>query len=144
MAVSGVKRITLSCLSIFAFLTNVMTSSFAYAAEGGATIEPDEDDTTELARAAQNPIASMISLPFQNNTDFNFCPKDKTLNTTKIQPALPFSLNDDWNVITRNIISVASQPEINPDQDRETGLGNTTFTAFFSKLNHSEKLLTHF
>jgi len=132
MSVLDVKRITLSCLSIFAFLSNVMTSSFAYAVKGDGIIEPGEDETAELARAAQNPVASMISLPFQNNTDFNFGPKDKTLNITNIQPVIPFSLNDDWNVITRTIIPVVSQPEIIPGQDRETGLGDTTFTAFFS------------
>jgi hypothetical protein len=90
------------------------------------------DDTHELAKAAQNPVANMISLPFQNNTDFNRGPKDKTFNTTNIQPVLPFELNDNWNVITRTIIPVVSQPGLTPDQDRETGLGDTTFTAFFS------------
>jgi len=77
MAVSGVKRITLSCLSIFAFLTNVMTSSLAYAAEGDGVIEPYDDEAAEMARAAQNPVASMVSLLFQKNTDFNFCLSDK-------------------------------------------------------------------
>jgi hypothetical protein len=113
-------------------LLSVSFGSLSIASEGDGIIEPGENATEELARAAQNPVASMISLPFQNNTDFNYGPKDKTLNTTNIQPVIPFELNDDWNVITRTIIPVISQPEMMPGQDRETGLGDTTFTVFFS------------
>lgn len=77
----------------------------------------------------------MSSLPFQNNTDFNFGPDDETLSVTNIQPVLPFKLSDDWNLITRTIIPVVSQPGLTPQQDRETGLGDTTFTAFLSPRN---------
>ena len=56
-------------------------------ADGDGIIEPGEGSTEELARAAQNPVASMISLPFQNNTNFSFGPKDKTQNICDIQPA---------------------------------------------------------
>ena len=121
-----------SQLKFYILLVFFLFSVIVSAREGDGIIEPGENATAELARAAQNPIASMISLPFQNNTDFNFGPKDKTLNTMNIQPVIPFSLNDDWNVITRTIIPVVSQPEIIPGQDRETGLGDITFTAFFS------------
>ena len=54
-----------------------------------------DDDVAELARAAQNPIASMISVPFQNNTNFDFGPLEKTQNVLNIQPVIPFELNDD-------------------------------------------------
>ncbi len=116
-------------------LTVLLSASFvslSLAREGDGIIEPGENETEELARAAQNPVASMISLPFQNNTDFNFGPKNKTLTTTNIQPVIPFELNDEWNVITRTIVPIVSQPEILPGQDRETGLGDTTFTVFLS------------
>jgi len=76
-------------------LLSVSFGSLSIASEGDGIIEPGENATEELARAAQNPVASMISLPFQNNTDFNYGPKDKTLNTTNIQPVIPFELNDD-------------------------------------------------
>jgi hypothetical protein len=111
-----------------ALLLFVATSPQPWAAESGT-------DTTSLAKAAQNPVANMISLPFQNNTDFNFGPKNQTLNTLNIQPVMPFQLNDNWNVITRTIIPVVSQPGIIPGDDRETGLGDTTFTAFLSPSN---------
>ncbi len=44
---------------------------------GDGIIEPGENETDELARAVQNPVASMISLPFQNSTNFNFGPLEK-------------------------------------------------------------------
>ncbi len=91
-----------------------------------------DDETAELARAVQNPIANLISLPFQNNTGFDYGPRDKIQNTLNIQPVWPFQLSEDWNLITRTIVPIVSQPSLFSGQDRETGLGDTTFTAFFS------------
>jgi len=76
-------------------------------------LDYDQDgdvDTEDLARAAQNPVASMISLPFQNNTNFDVGPLEKTQNIMNIQPVWPFEMNEDWNLITRTIVPVLSQP----------------------------------
>ena len=89
-------------------------------------------DAAELAKAAQNPIADMISLPFQNNTNFNVGPEKKTQNILNIQPVYPVSLGADWNLITRTIVPLISQPGFAPGQDRENGLGDIQFSAFFS------------
>ena len=105
--------------------------SFAQQVGDGAT-EAGEDEVAELARAAQNPIASMISLPFQNNTNLNFGPLEETQNVLNIQPVIPFELNDDWNLITRTIIPVISQPAFAPGQSTTTGLGDTVLSGFFS------------
>jgi len=118
-------------LGAFASLSLLLVNP-ALAATGDGTIEEHEDDTAELARAVQNPIANLISLPFQMNIDPNYGPRDKPLYTTNIQPVWPFELNEDWNLITRTIIPIVSQPQLRPGQDRETGIGDTTFTAFFS------------
>ncbi len=85
----------------------------------------------ELARKTQNPISDLISLPFQNNTNFNLGPENKTQNILNIQPVWPFSLNENWNLITRTIIPVVSQPGF-MGQSRTNGLGDTFFTAFAS------------
>jgi len=88
---------------------------------------------SELAKQAQNPIANLISLPFQNNTNFGIGPDDETQNILNIQPVWPFSLNDQWNLITRTILPVISQPDVlTGGEGRINGLGDTTFTAFFS------------
>ncbi len=118
---------------LITFLAAIMTLPASAANEDGdGIIEPGENETDELARAAQNPVASMISLPFQNNTNFDVGPQEKTQNIMNIQPVLPFEMNDDWNLITRTIVPVISQPAFTPAQDREFGLGDTVFSAFLS------------
>ncbi len=91
-----------------------------------------QDDSTDLAKAAQNPLASMISLPFQNNSNFDYGPEGGTQNILNIQPVWPFKLNDDWNFVTRTILPVVSVPALTPGDSRTTGLGDTTFTGWFS------------
>ena len=77
-------------------------------------------------------MANLISLPFQNNTNFGTGPDDDTQNILNIQPVWPISVTDDWNVITRTIVPVVSQPGMRSGDDRTNGLGDTTFTAFLS------------
>ena len=48
--------------------------------------QSEEMSEEDLAKKAQNPISSMISLPLQNNTDFDFGPEEGTLNTLNVQP----------------------------------------------------------
>jgi hypothetical protein len=102
------------------------------AEDGDGILEPGENQNTELAKAAQNPVANLISIPFQNNTNFDYGPDDKTQNTLNIQPVIPFELNDDWNLITRTILPIVSNPSLVPGGDRETGIGDTSFSAFLS------------
>lgn len=99
---------------------------------GDGTIKPGEDENDELARAAQNPLASMISVPFQNNTSFRFGPQAGTLNVMNIQPVVPFKLSERVNLITRTILPIISQPGLLPGQGREGGLGDTLFSAWVS------------
>jgi len=76
-----------------------------------------EQSAEELAKAAQNPIANMISLPFQNNTNFNVGPENKTQNILNIQPVIPIKLGPNWNLITRTIMPIISQPAFGPGAD---------------------------
>jgi hypothetical protein len=94
-----------------------------------------EKSAADLAKATQNPLASMISLPFQNNTNFGIGPDDDTQNILNIQPVWPFSLGEDWNFITRTIIPVISQPGVAPGESRTNGLGDVTFTGWVSPKN---------
>ncbi len=114
------------------FTAMLLIAAPAYAEKGDGIIEPGEDEIAELARAVQNPVANLISLPFQNNTTFEFGPQEEPLNVLNIQPVWPFELNQNWNLITRTILPVISQPALSPGQSRITGLGDTNFTAFLS------------
>jgi hypothetical protein len=84
----------------------------------------------ELAKLAQNPVGNLISVPFQNNTNLNVGPDKGTQNILNIQPVIPVSVNEDWNIITRTIVPVISQPL--QDGERTNGIGDTLFTAFLS------------
>ena len=86
----------------------------------------------ELAKMAQNPLANLISVPLQNNTNFGVGPQDGTQNILNIQPVIPVSLNSDWNLITRTIVPVITQPGFLPDQGSTTGLGDIQFSGFLS------------
>jgi len=92
-----------------------------------------EQSQGDLAKQAQNPIANLISLPFQNNTNFGLGPDDEVQNVLNIQPVIPVTLNENWNVITRTIVPILSQPNFYTNgEGRVTGLGDITFSAFFS------------
>lgn len=90
------------------------------------------DDAAALARQAQNPVANLISVPFQLNLNYDTGPLEKPQEVLNIQPVIPVSLNDDWNLITRTILPVISQPAFSPGQSRSNGIGDINFTAFFS------------
>jgi len=90
-------------------------------------------DAGELANKLSNPIASLISVPFQSNFEFGAgTTDDKFKYTMNVQPVIPVSLNDDWNLITRIIVPVAYQEELAPGQGSNWGLGDTTPSLFFS------------
>ena len=92
------------------------------------------DAQSELAKQTQNPLASLISLPFQNNTNFGIGPdEDETQNILNIQPVWPISISENWNLITRTIAPIVSQSDFFTGGDgRVNGLGDITFTAFLS------------
>lgn len=92
-----------------------------------------QQSNAELAKQAQNPIAKLISLPIQYNVNFKLGPdNNKTQSLIKIQPVYPIGLNDDWNLITRMVMPVVSQPSFGSTIDGTFGLGNTTLTGFLS------------
>ena len=73
-----------------------------------------EMSAEELAKLAQNPVGNLISLPFQNNTNLNFGPEKGTQNILNIQPVIPISIDNEWNIITRTIVPVIWMPSLGP------------------------------
>jgi hypothetical protein len=102
-----------------------------------------QQSTEALAAAAQNPVAAMISLPFQNNTFFGAgANHDKTANVLNIQPVLPFTVGD-WNIISRTIAPLIALPSLTaadlgevitagPSSNDPFGLGDINQTFYFS------------
>jgi len=86
----------------------------------------------DLAKLAQNPVGNLISVPFQNNTNFNVGPLNGTQNILNIQPVIPIEVNKDWNVITRTILPLVWQPAFQPGEGDSFGLGDMQLSAFLS------------
>ncbi len=84
--------------------------------EKPATPESEESKTAALAKAAQNPVANLISFPLQNNTNFGIGPYERAQNVLNIQPVIPFHISEKWNLITRTILPVVWQPNDQPTQ----------------------------
>jgi hypothetical protein len=76
-----------------------------------------QESETELAKKTQNPVADLISIPFQNNTGFGIGPNNRTRNDLNFQPVVPFTLNSEWNLITRTILPILKQPTLSPTSD---------------------------
>src|SRR5215204_1539503 len=92
---------------------------------GSAAFAQEQHGTStgDLAKAAQNPIADMISVPLQSNFNTRVGPHDQLQYVLNIQPVVPITLNDEWNLITRWITPLISQPPLTVNGDREFGLG---------------------
>jgi len=128
-------NITFIKLAVGALALVVMATMAAHAQQG-----------EDLREAAQNPIADLISVPFQNNTNFDIGHTDNAQNVLNIQPVYPTHLNANWNLITRPILPVidqppflsgpelrAAEPVVGPEiGETEFGLGDLTPEFFFS------------
>jgi hypothetical protein len=90
-------------------------------------------DAARLAQQLSNPVASLISVPFQFNADARIGPaRDGEKYYLNFQPVIPITLNQDWNLISRTILPFVTQSNIFPGADDQTGLGDTTQSLFFS------------
>ena len=89
-------------------------------------------DSEKLAKETQNPVANLISVPFQNNFNFGLGPNEVTQWVLNVQPVIPVSLSEDWNLITRTVLPVIDQPSIAPGVPSAFGLGDMNPTVFLS------------
>jgi hypothetical protein len=91
--------------------------------------------TEALQKATQNPVASLISVPVQNNSNFGVNPGYRTQNVLNIQPVIPIGISKDWNLLVRGIMPIVYQPVPNAPGTPETGengLGDMVPTFFIS------------
>ena len=129
----------ISTILLCAILTGPV---WAQTADGGTVSKSTEEtqkkpmeNQGDLAKAAQNPVADMVSVPIQSNFNFDYgADRDKAQIVTNIQPVIPISLSKDWNLITRTIIPVI----YTEFPAYQTGLGNVQFTGFLSPAKPSK------
>jgi hypothetical protein len=99
------------------------------------------DGGPDLAQLVQNPIAKVISVPFQNNLNFGVGPDHDPQDVMNIQPVLPIQINEDWNVISRTIIPVDYQPPSSPGGSAVGGVGDINLALYFSPARTSSSLI---
>ncbi len=117
------------CFTV-ARLTAVMVAAAAPSLVGSNAHAQESD--AELAKKLSNPVASLISVPFQMNYDCCYGPEDGGRYTLNVQPVIPVSLNKDWNLIVRTIVPIIQQDRTTDQNGSAFGLGDTTQSFFFS------------
>jgi hypothetical protein len=135
-----IKRGSLFLLSLFLLLNlpAVAQDKPALADKPAATEQQPEaapseaDQAAALQRATQNPVANLISVPVQNNTNFSIGPFDRTQNVLNIQPVIPARLSKNWMLISRIIQPIVWQPYPNQTTGGEFGFGDMNPSFFLS------------
>jgi hypothetical protein len=90
------------------------------------------DDADALAKATQNPVASLISVPIQNNSNFGVGPYNRTQDILNIQPVIPARITENWMLISRIIQPIVWQPDATENTGGEYGIGDMNPTFFLS------------
>ena len=94
------------------------------------TVPPS--NAQELADKLSNPVANMISVPFQNNSDWGIGAHRGSKNTLNFQPVMPIKLNANLNLIARLVLPFVSQRNITDAATTQVGLSDATLTGFFA------------
>src|SRR5450432_2966082 len=89
-------------------------------------------ESSEIAKQAQNPIANLISVPFENDFNPQTGINKQDSYVLQMKPVVPFKLSDEWTLITRTIIPVIQAPDLAPGVDGTTGVGDVQLSLFLS------------
>ena len=117
---------------------NMAALAFSAAMTAGSVIAEERSSDTaqanaaELAKKLQNPIANLISVPVQNNWDVGIGSADAMRFTAYVQPVIPFSVGDDWNLITRTIMPIIHAESAVPGGSSVSGFGDIVQSFFLS------------
>ncbi len=135
--------LTLNTYAMFTIVASANETAM-HDSEGASTLDSTEVsgevDEAEMAKKLANPLAAMISLPMQLTYDQDFG-VDDTGNRflMNVQPVVPISISENWNMISRTILPVITQDELAAGTGRQTGLGDTSESLWFSPVKPTDK-----
>lgn len=112
------KRITALLLTAIALMATISAKA--------------QSSAEELAKKLANPVASLISVPFQNNLDVGIGPLEGYRNTLNFQPVIPVTLTPKMNLIARAILPIMAQKNITGEGQSQSGLGDIVASAFLA------------
>jgi hypothetical protein len=92
------------------YLAAIAALSLTQIAPLNSQAQQSSDETGQLQKATQNPVAGLISVPIQSNTNFGIGPFDRNQGVLNIQPVVPVNLSENWNLIVRWITPIIWQP----------------------------------
>jgi hypothetical protein len=98
----------------------------------GAVLPTQAQESSEIAKQAQNPIANLISVPLENDFDPQTGIDKDDSYVLEMKPVIPFRLSNDWTLITRTIVPVIQLPDLSTRVDGTTGLGDIQESFFLS------------
>jgi hypothetical protein len=113
---------------------------WSLAISGAGLLVAQDPANEKLLATFQNPVGNLISVPFQNNTNFPIGQYSRVQDVLNIQPVIPISVSEDWLLITRWITPIVYQPAVDRPAGGANGLGDMN-PSFFLSPAHPGKLI---
>ena len=133
------KRFSLRLLAIITLCVFwSLGQAYSQDAPGNTPASPTKGTALsdeELLKAAQNPVADLISVPILNTTNFNIGPYNRVQNVLAFQPVIPLNLSDNWMLINRIILPITWQPYPDKGSGGQFGLGDMAPSFFLAPRN---------